>query len=562
MKKRTSILLTGLITVGTLTPVLNVLATDQVLNDTTPKTGTVVDGDKTPGATDDTTNNDDQSVDQKDNGGLLDAPAIQKDTQKEKAPLVGANISVSTPAELAAAVSAATSDTTITLSSSFPTSIPATTELKTTSTAKVTIDGGNKTLTPGGDFIMFNLRIFTGGSLTFQNINFDDSANLSNARALTVLDNTGTLNVDNAKFSNFSSYDDGAAIYFFGNTNITNSTFEGNSVFGPGYSGGALASKSTFGSFKLSNSRFIGNHTDALGTTVGGEGGAVYMFSPKAGASIEMTNNYFEGNTAVKDATGGNVKLADGGAVALFNVVEGNNINISGNTFNKNIAADDGGAMLIQTNSTITGGINVANNTFVGNEAYGRDLSVNSGGAIQLYANGALTAKQTALVNFTNNTFVGNTAKYDGGAIGGFGYGLNYSAGAYKGNIFVNNTAQKNNVADRTTNVPGAGDLGNNIGYDNGTANTVDPVTVFGQFAPALVPNYSGIKAGTSKDAQVIPSIPVVPAKDADNKMTDVLTSVSDQRSFGRALPSDIGAIENKWVKYDSNGGTFELGAD
>ncbi|MDO1605466.1 hypothetical protein Q2T76_05255, partial [Lactobacillus sp. YT155] len=557
MKRRSSILLITVTVLGLIAPSVSTFAIDESASTSNTETN------DSKVVSDDQTTSD---VDSKEK--TVTSEKKTKDVVTPKVTATG-QVTVNTPQELTDAVSQATTDTTISLSASFPTTITAT-NFVTINTAgiNITIDGGNKQINmanPNNKGAFIELTNNTNSSFTLKNFNFvNGDTSLLNSTALRVLSNQGTINVDNSSFKDLTMGNgDGGALYIAGNTNITNCSFTNNNITGVGHAGGAIGSRNYNGNLTVSNSSFTGNETIFKGAP--GQGGALFIAEPTANSTFNFKNNYFANNQASVDVPdGAGAKMADGGAVTLFNVVSGNQVNFTGNTFSKNVAGDDGGALLIQTNSTITDGISFNNNTFVDNRAYGKSLSTNNGGAIQIYANGARSDSRTSLINYTNNTFVGNVASYYGGAVGSHGYWLNKSAGAYKGNLFVNNTskmATKNNIADMAG-VTGSGDLGNNIGYDNGTANTVDPVTVFGQFAPALVPNYSGIKAGTSKDAQVIPTIPVVPAKDADNKITGVLTSVSDHRSFGRALPSDIGATENKWVKYDSNGGTFELGAD
>ncbi|GGC91775.1 MucBP domain-containing protein [Enterococcus wangshanyuanii] len=469
------------------------------------------------------------------------------------------DVSVNTVSELQEAVKTAPGNRTIRLGENFPSDLDTTISL-TESAYDITIDGNGNTLQSSSKKQLFSYGSGTGNpdaSLTLTNMDLEGLGN--NVRAISVGGYQGKFILDNVKVNNFQSYDDGGALYTSGNTVLKNSTFSNNKNTGSGYSGGAIASKGFSATLEVTNSRFVGNETMYAGTgNVGGEGGAFYFFQPSASANFIFKNNYFEANKAVETINGGSAKLADGGAIAFFNIVEGTNILFDGNTFRKNIAGDDGGAVLIQTNSNFSSGVMFSNNTFYENQALGQDLSANNGGAIQIYANGGIIEGRKAVIDYVNNTFVNNQAVYDGGAIGSSGYVTNTSAGRYANNLFVGNkarTATKNNIADAT--IAGAGNLETNIGYDNGTLSNVSVEDVFGSMTVHLVDNYNQITAGTSKDRIIIPTIPIVPEKAADNQVENLRNVSIDQRTFTREAKADIGSVEMDWIKYDSNGGTF-----
>lgn len=469
------------------------------------------------------------------------------------------DVSVDTIAELQEAVKTAPENRTIRLSEDFPHDLDSTISLAE-SAYDITIDGGGAVLQSSSKKQLFSYGGGTGNtdsSLTLKNLDLEGLGN--NTRAIAVGGYQGQFILDNVKVNNFHGFDDGGALYTSGNTLLKNSTFSNNQNTGSGYSGGAIASKGFSATLEVTNSRFIGNETLYAGTgNVGGEGGAFYFFQPSASAKFTFKNNYFEGNKAVENVSGGSAKLADGGAVAFFNIVEGTNILFEGNTFRKNIAGDDGGAVLIQTNSNLNSGVLFSNNTFYENQALGKDVSANSGGAIQIYANGGILEGRKAVIDYVNNTFVKNEAVYDGGAIGSSGYITNTSAGRYANNLFVGNkarTASKNNIADTT--IAGAGNLETNLGYDNGTLSDVTMEDVFGSMTIDLVDNYNQITAGTTSDQMIIPTVPIVPEKAADNQVENLRNITNDQRNLPRETKADIGAVEMDWIKYDSNGGTF-----
>ncbi|MBP2100442.1 MucBP domain-containing protein [Enterococcus rivorum] len=467
-----------------------------------------------------------------------------------------ASTTIDTVADLQTALSGASEGDTITLGDNFTTNITATMTL-TVPNVNVTIDGNGKTLTTSNNIRLLTIAGNGTGSIRLTNITLSGANGGSGATTT----QTGKAIFDNVVFDSFATGGDGSALHVGGNqTEIVNSTFSNNINSATGYSGGAIAGKGFNGQLTVKNSKFINNENKALGSVVGGEGGAMFFYNPSANAKFLIENCYFEGNKAVENATGSAAKLADGGAITFFNIVQGVQIDINGSTFYKNIAGDDGGAILIQTNSNISSGVTLYNNTFYQNLAQGADASANSGGAIQIYANGSPTQGNKALIDYVNNTFYDNEATYRGGAIGSSGYLTNLSAGRYQNNLFVGNRsngAGYNNIADSS--VAGSGDLGGNIGFDNGKASTVTVADVFGVYPVSLIPNSSGISAGATSDNTIIPTLPIAPEKAANQKGT-ISNYTVDQRGYSRSADlTDIGATEIFWIKYDSNGGTFSM---
>lgn len=442
-------------------------------------------------------------------------------------------VTVNTVADLQDAVKNAPENRKVTLGGSFPTDIGATIAL-VESPYQVEVDGAGITLQSTTSKQLFSYGGGTGttaSSLTLKNFTLEGLGN--NTRALAVSGYKGEFILENTIVNNFHGYDDGGAFYTSGNTTLKNSTFSNNVNNASGYSGGAIASKGYSANFKAYNSKFIANETKQVGTgNVGGEGGAIYFFQPSASAKFTFKNNYFEGNKSVEDVSGGgSKKLADGGAI------------------------------LIQTNANISSAATFRNNTFYQNKALGQDVSANNGGAIQIYANGGIMEGRRAVVDYINNSFVENEAVYDGGAIGSSGYVTNLSAGRYANNLFAGNksrTASKNNIAD--SNVTGAGNIESNLGYDNGTVTSVTMENVFGTAPVGLVDNYNKITAGTSGDAIILPTVPIAPEKLADDQVENLREVNEDQRGLPRTAKADIGSVEIDWIKYDSNGGIFDLG--
>ncbi|MBV7389133.1 MucBP domain-containing protein [Enterococcus alishanensis] len=480
---------------------------------------------------------------------------------------------VNTIADLENAVNQASSNQTITLGDTFPTEIDQTIKLKETAYQTV-IDGGGKTLQAavGKSVQIFSYGAGTGDTnseLTLQNLKLAGNGTTDKSKGIDAGGYTGTLILDNLSISHFNGGGHGGAMYIASNTAIKNSNFSDNVNYNGGYSGGAIGTADGF-SKKLSimNTRFNNNSTtDVTGPVVGGEGGAIHFHQPAATAVIELKNNYFEGNSAAKNVQETNQYslLADGGALSFWNVKKGVTIQLTGNTFANNIAGDDGGAILLQSNESIPSGITFKNNTFYGNQALGNDKGSNSGGAIQVFAVGLRTIN----IDYINNSFINNFATYSGGAIGNSGsWGIG-GAGKFYNNLFVGNISQSD---AKTNNVGGAKTISkknSNIGLEE----DVTMADVFGLDTMDLLENYGKISAGAAVDGSttIIPTVPIAPEKVADDKIdnyVDGIDSVLDQRGRPRpdetdlntnGLKSDPGSVEINWLKYDANGGTFEL---
>ncbi len=458
---------------------------------------------------------------------------------------------VNTTAELNNAIKNASNGDTIALSDTFT----AGDVTLVSPNVNVSIDGQNKSIGSG------TITINNGGtgSLTFSNLKFESVTK----RPIEIYSTTGQVLLDNIHFDSIAlQMYDGAAIYLTGYANVTikNCTFTNNSIGASGYSGGAIGSKNFSGTLNLHNSTFINNKTLLAGTgALGGEGGAIFFNTITTGSIINITDCYFNGNQAVKDVSSGQKKLADGGAIALFNIVQGATLNIEGTTFYKNIAGDDGGAILIQTNSSVASGMTLKNNTFYQNVSQGLDLTIENGGAIQLYANGGMFDGRKALIDFESNSFVSNVSNQRGGAIAGSGYATNLSGGRFKNNILIANTSASLHPFDNVSNGNGQ-DLGGNLGYDNGVLTTETMTKVFGNYPVVFGANMSAKKAGYQDNMITIPTLPIAPQKDADEIVAVPSIVIDDQRGFSRStLPNDSGAVEIDWIKYDANGGNFTL---
>lgn len=477
--------------------------------------------------------------------------------------LKAATVAVGSNTELTAAITDAADGDTILLNDGFVGANAI--SIAVPSGKNLTIDGQGYILAQG------NIQITgtsSANSLILKNIRFtSDVTNQAIYVATNVAVQLDNIDVNGRQGTPTVGYD-GGAIGMAANARLTisNSSFINNSISASGYSGGAIAAKGFSGSLTINNSYFYGNKNLAVGTgQVGGEGGAIYIYAPTSSSVISINNSYFDSNEAVKNVASGKKKLADGGAIAVFNIVEGAKFTINNSTFANNIAGDDGGAVLIQTNSSIATGVEIKNSTFYKNISQGLDLTSDNGGAIQLYANGNPSSGYVALVQMTNNTFYQNQARYRGGAVASTGYSTNKSGAVMTNNLMVGNTSNSTstiykpyyNVSGGATNVNNGG----NIGYDNGTANSIDETQdpIFGSFGTALHANLSQITAGSSYNTFIVPTLMIAPegVGSADNGLSAALLA-TDQRGNSRSTTnSDIGAVEIGWVKFDANSGYY-----
>lgn len=188
----------------------------------------------------------------------------------------------------------------------------------------------------------------------------------------------------------------GGAIYgvgaFLGNIFTNNKTFdERDSTYNSG--GGAVFCGAYASGNKFSNNEFRGNSVTGA-TANSGCGGAVF------GSDIELTNNWFEGNTAANE----------GGAVRI---TESSNQKIIGNTFISNTSTvSTGGAVRCFVVGSTTSDKNVmviSDNLFIKNKA-----ATGAGGGICITSY-LLGKTYPATLHFCNNTLTENTAKEGGG---------------------------------------------------------------------------------------------------------------------------------------------------
>lgn len=397
--------------------------------------------------------------------------------------------------------------------------------------------------------------------LILQNLHFTAS---NQKQAIRILTNT-PITLRQMEFIGRAHLQDGGAVLLGvsdAQVTIEQCSFIENSQSMPGYSGAAISATSFRGTLTIANSLFRNNKNLAVGNaSFGGEGGAVCINQALSGAVIQIRDNYFVGNEAVKNVSGDKAKLADGGALAVFNIVNAASLTIEGNTFAHNVAGDDGGAILIQTNDNMSENIVLKNNTFYRNVAQGASNDAYSGGAVQIYANGGLFQGRNALIIFEHNTFAYNQAKSAAGAIGGSGYATNASGGRYRNNLFVGNVASDPAFASIRQKATPLEDLGGNVGIDNGVAANLQEHAILGSYPATLTSNHSSKTAGASRSSEIIPTLPIKPEGQADEVTPMIQQIEADQRNHQRIGIADAGSIEQSWVKYDANGGNYQLQA-
>jgi len=216
--------------------------------------------------------------------------------------------------------------------------------------------------------------------------------------------------------ANFSTSQDGGAIYNTGTLEIYGSTLIAGNYAGSGYSGGAIVNNSSSGKLTIDGVTFLCNGYNNFTYT---------------------GNDYAHGSAALNG-----ISTAYGGAI----VTQGDTTATIANSIFNNNGANQGGGFYNAGNSTIT------NSLFEGN------IVTSQGGAI--YNSGTLTIgtiNQTADTSkFVNNYSTGG----DGGAIYNSGgtlniYGSvlfagNYTASGYSGGAIFNNGGNSNTIDGAT----------------------------------------------------------------------------------------------------------------
>ncbi|NLY20648.1 MAG: hypothetical protein GXZ08_05155, partial [Tissierellia bacterium] len=463
----------------------------------------------------------------------------------------------------------------------------------TVANVNVTIDGGNKVWNAGS----IKVEGAGTGSLTIKNLKMDGSNNIT-TRLLTNKASNGTLILEEMEFYNANAmgaldistsgnaktelnrvhiHDNiaaaaGPAIYLGANSNadINYSTIENNSGLQAAYECGAIGGKGFSANLEINNTVFRNNINKAVNTKVYGGGGGAISFNSFNKGTITINESLFEGNST-NGPDGDKRATYDGGAINIFNMKKDAKLDIKNSSFINNIAYDDGGAILIQTegsgNGDVVDKIYFTNNTFYGNKAYGVDNAAYSGGAIQIYANVGFTGTLHTKAKFVGNTFtyneVGGNSETDGTA-GGSAIGLSMASfrstmkiyldnNLFVGNAIIDENGDRDyieNVISLSNYIENTNAKDINIGL-NPDVNLINDA--LGKYEVEPVVNHTEKVAGVKNEP--ILTIPIKPEGVAENKSAE--QTGADQRGYAR--DKDFGAVEIAWIKYDANGGIFDI---
>lgn len=491
-------------------------------------------------------------------------------------------------AELKEVVAAAQSGDTITLATDYVSG----TETISIADKTLTING-NGSVSKGGTLTVEGTGTLTIKDMKFDGEGFDQSLLVNKIAGSLVIENSefynsskvafnaassGKTEINRTEFYNNTSGGQGVAISLSSHADVTinHSTIKDNIGTGGGYESGAIGGKFFSGKLRINNTTFENNvNKGACTGQIGGGGGAIFINGFHG--EIWINESIFRGNST-NGADGARSATFDGGAIYLFNMRKGAIFNVDKSAFIDNIAYDDGGAILIQTEGNNTGeivdGTSITNSTFFGNKAYGVDNSAYSGGAIQIYANVGFTGRLNTAATIVGNTFVNNTA---GGIsdtddyVSGSAIGLSMASFrstmkvTLENNIFAGNLAIEPDgtvedsvddtisvasyIANRTTYKT------DNIGLTDGQKSLDVLKEVFGDF-PTIKLHTSFTSGVAGAVDERIPFLAFIPNSPVDNTHETVVSG-QDQRSYSRY--KDYGAVENSWIKYDANGGEYEL---
>lgn len=188
--------------------------------------------------------------------------------------------------------------------------------------------------------------------------------------------------------------------------NVNGATFAGNIARGTSGLGGAVWIGSGT-AFRIANSSFVANATDAVGDFQG-NGGA---FAQLGGSRGRIIDSVFDSNSA-----------SNGGAIATLGT-----LSISGSQLLRNTAAASGGGLWANSAS-----LTATDTVFAGNDAD------NGGGLALVSSNAILSLLTVGQFELSDGTVVGgNFARFDGGGIfvGGSGTRTVLSDSLVEGNV-------------------------------------------------------------------------------------------------------------------------------
>ncbi|GEK34363.1 InlB B-repeat-containing protein [Kurthia sibirica] len=515
------------------------------------------------------------------------------------------SVTVDTPEEFTEAVENITEDTTIKLSDGFAFDEDETyLNFDIDSTFDVTINGNNRNL-PGTIYFSH-----TGtGKAVIENFLLDGSAALPDTGDITfrtyIESMAGETIIKDSIFSNIKN--EGEKILHVGGdhnhivldnlqfknnespmgggvfteddlelVHLKNSSFINNKSI-DGY-GGAVTAVEASGDLTIENTLFKNNTADTS-TNAFQAAGAISIDSYKEDKKIEIISSIFDNNRLDGEAQDSTMS---GGAITIPNLREKAKFNMRGTTFNANAGIGGGGALAISSQDSIGKLITIENSTFYKNEARASEAvdGVKNGGAIIIRTDRELLPEEeeneAVVYQSKNNSFYGNkiisslTEEGKAGAIAvenidGYseftndllvGNMIEASGGINRSNLYANlfiSTKKYKNIKS--------------LGFDNGVASKESVSDVYGEFPVTLQENNGIIKAGSTMDAQIIPTLMIAPKITEANG--DLLTGYAnrtgnlvvnqDQRGYNRMGKSDIGAVEIATITYDANGGQFNL---
>ena len=228
-----------------------------------------------------------------------------------------------------------------------------------TATAKsVTIDGTNPSgtnfsITRGGSFAGYMIRIDNGNGLTFENVTLD-GAHVASARAHVYL-TAGSLTLGSGSIlQNSSSSGSGGAVAAVGGTVTVGSGAIVRNNYATGNGGGI---NMTAGSLVLESGSLI------EGNTAGGDGGGVNLYTGNSGTSPVSLN--MAGGAAVA----GN-SAVNGGGVVVRLMTASDAVSVAG-TISGNSASNHGGGLYLNPRNASTPPIALASATLEKNTATG-----------------------------------------------------------------------------------------------------------------------------------------------------------------------------------------------
>lgn len=372
-------------------------------------------------------------------------------------PVRGATFNVSNPSELQTALTTAAAngqDDVVNVAAGIY-NLTSTFQYSSVENHALVINGAgrNTTILNGGAGVRI-LAITTNlpnANVTIQDLGFQNGATMESGGGLQISLTSASITISNCLVSNCTATGGNSVAGGVnlttdtGNITVTASIFRDNTSSG---NVGGLFTGTNSGIINLTNCTFDGNSVlNSGGSSYFGDGGGAMLYSDGT-SQINIRGNTFTNNVA----SGGD--NPDGGGMMVYPLGATSTVTMENNTFTNNRAGLGGGGCEIRLNAG--GAVIFGNNTFTGNQA-----TVGSGAGAMIYLdNGSLS--------LTNNTFSNNQCGENGG---GVVIEMGSGTATLSGNAFSSNQAGQNGGGVSLASNTATTSISNNVFNSNNASN-------------------------------------------------------------------------------------------